>query len=136
MVTEHESTRRRDDEAACPVSGLPVMQKPEWVGVQLDDNYYLFCVAPPGQSGCSTKTGYQFCLPTAQDTTCQPSRSDPKRGYKHQPLPQGASIVWQEPSPYADKRYESRISGNDVDRTWAGFQLFYQPDVCNSLASQ
>jgi PAS domain S-box-containing protein len=34
-----ESTRASDHDSVCPVTGLPVIRKPKWIDVQLDDNY-------------------------------------------------------------------------------------------------
>ena len=40
MSSEVTSSPENPDQASCPVTGLPVVRRPEWTDVRLDDNYW------------------------------------------------------------------------------------------------
>jgi nitrous oxidase accessory protein NosD len=104
--------------------------------VRLEDNTYHFCVPGKTSSSCEPKVGYQFCLPSPDDHYCRPSQHNPKRGYKRANLPAGATLVWQNLSPfYTFKGYGSDFSGNDRNSLKEGMQILYEPDYCDIFAS-
>ena len=91
----------------------------------LKDNLYLSCVPGPGAPDCRSKMAYRL-------TVSQPGQP---AEWRKAELPGGAAIVWQNPSPYPQAQYESRLDGSDLFLTWAGKSLLYRPSLCQAVTT-
>ena len=94
--------------------------------VQLNDNLYLSCVSTSG-GPCAGKVAYRL--------KGGESSISAKREWEEVTLPKGASIVWQNPSPF-DAPYASDLQGNDLTKTLKGSPVLYKPGACQSISAQ
>ena len=88
---------------------------------RLDNNYLLSCVQSSYSPDCRPRAAFRRSVRLKWEKT---------------DLPAGASIVWQNPSTYPQKEYESSLGGNDLFRTFAGRSLLWRPTLCQALATQ
>ena len=91
---------------------------------KLDRNLYLFCPPSPYNAGCKPKVAYRRGV----------NRSNGTSTWVESLLAPGATIVWQNPSPYEAEQYRSSLGGNDLFRTLAGQSLLFSPGICQALS--
>ncbi|TNE50210.1 MAG: right-handed parallel beta-helix repeat-containing protein [Deltaproteobacteria bacterium] len=101
--------------------------------VVLENNKYL-CTTKDGN--CALKKVYRDCKVSGENANCKAQSGvlSSTLGHEALTLPQGAMLVWQNPSPY-DTPFDSKLEGSDVQRLFRGNQLLFLPDQCNVLAS-
>lgn len=94
--------------------------------VSLQNNRYLFCDS--SQPNCLPKRGYRRTIQKDGDAKF-------KQGWEPVTFPKGATIVWQNPSPY-EAPLDSQLSGNDLQQTLHQLPLLFRPDLCQTVSTQ
>lgn len=103
--------------------------------VVLENNDYL---CEKKGSTCRAKIAFRNCKVSSENPGCKTqegSATSSSLGHETFELPQGATLIWQNPSPY-DSPYDSKLEGNDIQRRRLGKPLLFLPDQCNVVSSQ
>lgn len=93
--------------------------------VKLTNNTFLFC--DPSQPPCTVKHGYRRSIRKAGEDKIS-------NDWEQVKLPPGATLVWQNPSPY-DAPIDSKLLGEDLQRTLHSLPLLFRPDLCQTLST-